>query len=307
MAPSMPLPDDDSLLQRTTVFRTRDLTSARVPRMPVLVVLRGVEVGRRYLLNEDALVVGRHPERAQLLIVSDQQVSAVHCRIERSAAGDGWDILDLQSTNGTFLEGARIERAALRDGARIVLGETVLKFTFHDEVEAEFHQTVDQLMNIDDLTGLPVQRVYQQRVQEMIRGCIAGGRPLAVFMMDLDGLKKLNDTHGHLVGGRSIGVIGARLGALLAPVGGVVSRFGGDEFSACVVDCDADGAGALGERMRAAVADEAVEYNSLLVNPTISIGFACAPAAGRTLESLTRRADEALYRAKAAGRNCVRA
>ena len=157
MAPSMPLPDDDSLLQRTTVFRTRDLSSARAARMPVLVVLRGVEVGRRYLLNEDALVVGRHPERAQLLIVSDQQVSAVHCRIERSAAGDGWDILDLQSTNGTFLEGARIERAALRDGARIVLGETVLKFTFHDEVEAEFHQTVDQLMKLDLPAGVDVE------------------------------------------------------------------------------------------------------------------------------------------------------
>lgn len=303
----MTSPADDPLLQRTTVFRTRDLAAAKVARMPVLVVLRGVDVGRRYLLNEDSLVVGRHPERAQLVVMSDPQVSAVHCRIERSPAADGWTVVDLQSTNGTFVDGNRVDRCPLADGARLVLGETVLKFTFHDEIEEEFHRTVDQWMNIDDLTGLPVQRVYQQRVHELIRTCLAQDRPLAVFMMDLDGLKKLNDTHGHLVGGRSIAVIGARLGRMLSAHNGLVSRFGGDEFSACVPDCDADSASALGERMRAAVADEGVEYDDLCVHPTISIGFACAPAAGRTLEGLTRRADEALYRAKAAGRNCVRA
>ncbi len=100
--------------------------------------------------------------------------------------------------------------------------------------------------------------------------------------------------------------MGRRLGALVAAVGGVVSRFGGDEFSACVPGHDRAKALELGERMRAAVANEAITLGATTVNPTISIGLAVAPDDGDVAEALTRRADEALYRAKAAGRNCVR-
>lgn len=291
---------------RTTVVRAKAPILRDGERMPVFVVLRGAQVGRRYLLNEASLVVGRSPERAQLVIAGDPQVSSVHCRVEQARDGDGWEIADLASTNGTFLGERRVERATIRERDRIVLGATILEFTFHDALEAEFHQSVDRLMNVDDLTGLPVQRVYQQRLQEWLLACVADKQPLAVFMMDLDGLKRLNDTHGHLVGERSIAETGRRLGAIVRDAGGIVSRFGGDEFSACVPGMGAEAAAALGERMRAAVGEEPLQAGSLCVQPTMSIGFACAEDGAATAESLTRRADEALYRAKAAGRNCVR-
>ena len=306
MDPARPHDDKTQPLDRTTVMRTTAPKLKHAVRMPVLVVMRGAEVGRRYLLNEPSLVAGRSAERVQLAIHGDPQVSAVHCMLERTRDGVAWEIVDLQSTNGTLLGERRVERATLSEGDRIVLGATILKFTYHDALEAEFHQTVDHLMNVDDLTGLPVQRVYQQRVEELLRRASAETQPLAVFMMDLDGLKRLNDTHGHLVGERSIAIVGQRLGAIVNEAGGVVSRFGGDEVSACAPGRGAAAARALGERMRAAVADEPIVCDALSVRPTMSVGFACHPEAGATIEVLTRRADEALYRAKAAGRNCVR-
>ncbi len=297
----------DFELQRTQILRPAAAAAAPgQARLPVLVVMRGAQVGRRYLLNEDALVLGRRADRAQLVIAGDPQVSSLHCRIERGTEPDAWRIVDLGSTNGTVVHGQRKVVAALRDGDRIHLGETVLKFSFHDELEAAFYQQVDQLMNVDELTGLPVQRAYRERLAEALARCQVAGRRLAVFMLDLDGLKRINDAHGHLVGARAIAVIGRRLGVLVAAAHGIVSRFGGDEFSACVPDCDPMAALALGERLRAAVADEPVTHGDVVVRPTISIGFACLPESGRSVEALTRSADEALYRAKAAGRDCVR-
>lgn len=296
----------EPLLQRTTVLRSHAPSLRDAGRMPVFVVLRGAQVGRRYLLNERALVIGRSAERAQLVVFGDPQVSAVHCMVEQGSDGDSWEIVDLKSTNGTFLGERRVERARLSERDRVVLGATILEFTFHDALEAEFHQRVDRLMNVDDLTGLPVQRVYQQRLQEMLQRAAAERLGVAVFMMDLDGLKKLNDTHGHLVGERSIAETGKRLGAIVREAGGVVSRFGGDEFSACVPGLSGEDAMRLGERMRIAVGCEPIACGSISVQPTMSIGYACYPESGASLEALTRRADEALYRAKAAGRDCVR-
>lgn len=270
-------------------------------RLPVLIVLRGVQIGRRYLLNENALVLGRRRAPADLVIPGDPLISSAHCRIERGAEAGAWSLVDLSSTNGTLVNGERIVSATLRDGDRLHLGETVLKFTFHDELEDTFYRQVDDLMNVDDLTGLPVQRVYRLRLLD----ALAAGSPLVVFMMDMDGLKKINDAHGHLLGARSIATVGRRLGKIIEAAAGVVSRFGGDEFSAFVPRTDLATALALGERMRAAVQDEPVVFAGTSVNPTLSIGLAMFPDDGASTEALTRRADEALYRAKAAGRNRV--
>jgi diguanylate cyclase (GGDEF)-like protein len=273
--------------------------------LPVLIVLRGTQVGRRYLLNESGLVLGRRADRAELVVPGDAQISSVHCRFERGTAAESWQVVDLASTNGTVIGGERVEASTLRDGDRILVGETMLKFTYHDEVEEEFHRQVDHLMNIDDLTGLPVQRVFQTRCQEVLLLCKRKAQPMAVFMMDMDGLKKMNDTHGHFVGANSIATVGRRLGGIVQTSNGVVSRFGGDEFSAFVPNADKEQAFAIGEQMRKAVVEQPITRDQITVNPSISIGFAVYPNDGDLLEELTRKADDALYRAKDAGRNRV--
>ena len=296
----------DTEFSRTTFSRPNQTAgSGSLHRLPVLVVMRGAQVGRRYLMNEKSLVIGRRPDRADLVVPGDTQISSVHCRIESGPSPDSWQVVDLSSTNGTLVGGQRITTMVLRDGDRIHVGETVLKFCFHDELEEEFHRQVDSLMNIDDLTGLPVQRVFQGRFHEALMSCMRRSRPMTVFMMDMDGLKRINDSHGHLVGAHTIATVGRRLGALIGRAGGVVSRFGGDEFSAYVPNADLEQGLQLGEGMRAAVANEAIERGAVKVQPTISIGLAVFPVDGQLAEQLTRKADEALYRAKAAGRNRV--
>ncbi|MBL9075960.1 MAG: diguanylate cyclase [Planctomycetes bacterium] len=298
--------DSETELHRTVFSAPNQGSSApRSERLPVLVVMRGAQVGRRYLLNENSLVLGRREDRAALVVPGDPQISSVHCRVERGAQPDSWQVVDLSSTNGTFVGTERVTTMTLRDGDRIHLGTTVLKFCYHDELEEEFHRQVDHLMNVDDLTGLPVQRVFQTRFADALIWCARRQRPLAHYMMDMDGLKRINDTHGHLLGAHTIATVGKRLGAIVQQIGGVVSRFGGDEFSAFVPDLDRDGALRLGETMRAAVAGEAIARGTAMAQPTISIGVACFPDDGRLPEQLTRKADEALYRAKAAGRDRV--
>ena len=276
-------------------------------RLPVLIVLRGAQIGRRYLLNEQALVLGRREEQASVVIAGDPAISAAHCRIQHDPIRDAYALVDLGSTNGTRLNGEPVaRRTKLRDGDKVMLGQTILKFTFHDVIEAEFHREVDRMMNIDELTGLVVLRVFEERFRRTLATCAAGGRPLAVLMMDMDGLKRINDTHGHHVGAHTIGEVGRRLGALLGP-DGLVTRFGGDEFTAFAADRDRAAAMALGEAIRAALRAAPIEHGGAVVRPTMSIGVAAFPQDGETPERLTRCADEALYRAKAAGRDVVSA
>lgn len=303
--PPSPEPEDTDPSRTVYSLPGQNAAGSAAQRLPVLVVLRGQQVGRRYLLNEDVLVLGRRADRADLVVPGDAQVSGAHCRIERGPEAGSWQIVDLGSTNGTHLSGQRITTAQLVDGDRILIGETVLEFTFHDEIEEEFHRQVDHLMNIDDLTGLPVQRVFQQRLFDALEWCARRGQPLGLFMMDMDGLKKMNDTHGHLVGAHSIATVGRRLGAIVQAAGGTVSRFGGDEFSAFVPRFDRAACLQLGERLRACVADEPIQHGQACVQPTLSIGVAIFPEDGAVAEALTRHADAALYRAKAAGRNRV--
>ena len=290
---------------KTLVSSSDGWSATGEKRLPVLIVLRGAQIGRRYLLNEQALVLGRRESQASVVIPGDPELSGAHCRIEYDAARDAYALTDLGSTNGTRLNGEPLmHRTELGDGDKILIGQTILKFTFHDVIEAEFHHEVDRMMNIDELTGLVVLRVFEERFRQSLAACVAASRPLAVLMMDMDGLKRINDTHGHHVGARTIAHVGRLLGELLSP-DGLVTRFGGDEFTAFAPARDLARAVDLGETIRSALRARPVESDGLIVRPTMSIGVAAFPEHGTRPEKLMRRADEALYRAKAAGRDVV--
>jgi diguanylate cyclase (GGDEF)-like protein len=290
---------------KTVQSISEDWSAAGENRLPVLIVLRGAQIGRRYLLNEQAMIVGRREGQASVVIAGDAAISAAHCRIEHDPIGDAYALVDLGSTNGTRLNGQPVRRRKrLRDGDKVLLGQTILKFTFHDVIDAEFHHEVDRMMNIDELTGLVVLRVFEDRFRRTLAACAAAGRSLAVLMMDMDGLKKINDAHGHHVGAQTIAQVGRLLGRLLAP-DGLVTRFGGDEFTAFAPDRNRDAAVELAETIRGTLKAKPIDCGGVIVQPTISIGVASFPEDGAGAEKLTRCADEALYRAKAAGRDVV--
>jgi diguanylate cyclase (GGDEF)-like protein len=272
-------------------------------RTPVLVVVQGDEIGRRYLLNEPELTLGRDPERAQLAI-RDPSVSGEHARIQANAASERFTLVDLGSRNGTFVNGCRVASTTLREGDKIFIGTTVLKFSFHDTIETHYHSRLDELMHIDSLTGLYVRRWFDTEYPKEFERMRALGRPFSVLMMDMDGLKQINDRHGHQMGSHCIEEAGKIIRSALEP-NGVGSRFGGDEFVASLRNCDLDTALEVGEEIRSAIECYEFRKGDVCVAPTISIGVAELAPGVNSAEELTRLADDALYRAKKSGRNSV--
>ncbi len=305
-------PDDDSRdeLMRTQVS-TRSLSDTPAvtveedARVPVLIVLQGQEIGRRYLINETSLVAGRHPRRADLLIRGDLEISSMHARLEK--AGGAFLLTDLGSTNGTTVNGRPLRRGdpvTLSDGDRVVFGGTVLKFTYQDAVEEDFHVRVERMMNIDELTGLVVKRSFDRQLDWTLRAAQSSPMPVSILMMDMDGLKKINDTHGRHVGAGCISQVGRILGQVINPRG-CVTRFGGDEFTAYLERCPREQGLAIAEDIRRRVEQHEFRVEEVVAHPTISIGLSSLPEDGDQPAELVRAADAALYRAKAKGRNCV--
>lgn len=272
-------------------------------RRPVLVVVRGDEIGRRFLLNEPRLVLGRNPDQADL-VLADPSVSGRHALLEVDPEGERYAIGDLGSRNGTWLNGARIERGPLREGDKIFVGSTVLKFSFHDSIEERFHGELDRLIHVDSLTGLYVRRWFDREYPRAFARARAGGSRLCVAMMDLDGLKAVNDRHGHQMGSYCISEAGRLIKACL-PASAAAARFGGDEFVGWLADAELDDACDVAETIRRRIESFEFRRGEIVVAPTISIGVAALVPGVGSAEELLRLADDALYRAKKRGRNVV--
>jgi diguanylate cyclase (GGDEF)-like protein len=184
------------------------------------------------------------------------------------------------------------------------VGDTVLKFVLHDEMERGLFRTLQERSNIDELTGLVVRRRFAEELELALAECLRSGRPISVLMMDMDNLKQINDRHGHPKGAHAISETGRIIGDLVAGKG-LASRFGGDEFHAYLVGHDTSAALEVGEEIRSTIAAHPFEKDGVRFEVTISIGVATAPEGGTTADALIDAADRALYRAKAAGRNRV--
>jgi diguanylate cyclase (GGDEF)-like protein len=145
----------------------------------------------------------------------------------------------------------------------------------------------------DSLTGLANRRYFEDRAAQELQRARRSELPLAVVLIDLDGLKATNDTRGHAAGDRLLRDFAALLRGQLRGID-LAARFGGDEFAALLPDTDAAGAGVLVERLeRRAAAHEGAG------GPIrFSTGTAIYPDQGETLDALLEQADIALYRDK---------
>ena len=156
----------------------------------------------------------------------------------------------------------------------------------------------------DPLTGLPNRRFFEERLENCLASASVAHQ-VAVLTMDLDGFKAINDTHGHLVGDEALCEFARRISAVVR-VDAFLARIGGDEFTILMphIGCLDDPTN-LARRIVAAVARSFILEN-VTVELGVGIGIAIAPNDGVHADELVRRADLALYRAKAAGRSSVR-
>ena len=164
-----------------------------------------------------------------------------------------------------------------------------------------------ELSVTDDLTRLYNSRYLNQVLRHETKRASRSGRPLSLLFIDLDGFKAVNDTHGHLCGSRAL-VEAAAVIRSSARETDVVARFGGDEFALVLPDNGAEGAYAVGERIRDRIAAHPfLAADGLNIRLTASVGLATLPDVATSSEELIHAADGAMYRVKRVGKNGIRA
>jgi diguanylate cyclase (GGDEF)-like protein len=193
-----------------------------------------------------------------------------------------------------FGVGARYPASGFRIGLLITVLAAILGFTvqaLHDKVRAQADQ-LRRLAHTDELTGLPNRRAWDGALDAAIAVAARREEPLCVALVDIDGFKAVNDSHGHEAGDA---LLAAMTAAWLTEVrrGDTLARTGGDEFAVLLPDCSLGGAFEVLERMQQAGRPT-----------TASVGLAQWDGAESAV-TLTRRADAAMYEAKAVGRDRI--
>jgi diguanylate cyclase (GGDEF)-like protein len=164
------------------------------------------------------------------------------------------------------------------------------------------------LSYVDDLTGIYNHRFFIQQLTMEVERRKRYATPLSLLMIDIDYFKNYNDTNGHLAGDQALRTI-----AMLIQQGvrqsDIVARYGGEEFSAILINSEKENAKRIAERVREIVAETRFPNENFQPNGdlTVSIGVGTFSPSISTLTDLIREADNALYRAKGAGRNRVEA
>jgi diguanylate cyclase (GGDEF)-like protein len=164
---------------------------------------------------------------------------------------------------------------------------------------------LEQRAHIDGLTELSNRHALQHRLPLEWESCLRRGNPLAIMIIDLDHFKRINDHYGHAAGDEVLRQLAATLRGSFRETD-FIARYGGEEFVVLAPDCDLATVVSLAETFRAAVAELQVEYHRSIIKATSSVGIAMAfdPSQTKPVDVLDQ-ADQALYRAKGAGRNTV--
>ena len=285
----------------------------RGERRPALVFLRGELLAVPIPLEREQVTLGRALDAD--IRINDSRASRLHARItterNQETGETQYCLSDLGSTNGTILNGSRIDKAFLQNGDKFEVGDQLIRFEMLDQIDREFQQQIHRLLVHDELTGLLTSKSFFSELRREAARAEAEDMPFCVLMMDIDHFKEVNDTYGHLAGSETLEEVGAVIRKSLR-AGDVGARFGGEEFAAFLLDADYAQGLIAAERVRSAIEKHefpAARRGGTAPPPThritISIGVASSPEDGRDPIQLVELADSALYRAKRNGRNQV--
>lgn len=269
---------------------------------PTLVQLSGAGAVRRFLLESEVTTIGRDTT-VNDIVLEDPWVSRTHTRIVLHAFGARLE--DCGSRNGCLVNSERVEELELRDGDLIQIGHATFKFLQAGSPEAPFYQEVFRLAFRDPVTGTYSRRYFDEALARELLRSSRQGTPLSVLLIDVDRFKEVNDTYGHKVGDVVLAETAAIIQRSLRGES-ITARFGGDEFVVLLPTSGLEEAVTVADRLRQAYEDEPPPSCPDAAGITLSIGVAATSSSRvRSAEDLLNAADEALYRAKRAGRNRV--
>jgi diguanylate cyclase (GGDEF)-like protein len=179
---------------------------------------------------------------------------------------------------------------------------------------ADANHHLERLSLLDELTGIPNRRYFDRALAQTWGASMRTMQPISLILLDLDHFKLLNDAKGHPAGDASLVQVARLLAQRIRRSGDfssrgpdIAARIGGEEFAILLSNTDAEAAARIAEALRESIQEMVIAFESANLKVTVSCGVATTTrAASDSPEGLVRRADRALYAAKAAGRNCVR-
>jgi len=200
----------------------------------------------------------------------------------------------------------------LYDGYRRLLKQMMRVVKMSDMMQLELRnlsERLERMAQIDPLTEMYNKRFFNDAFQREWKSALRTVNPLSLLMIDIDHFKRYNDTYGHLQGDECLKAVAAEIRQIGSRPRDVAARFGGEEFIVLLPETDTAGAthiaAAVLDRIRALGLEHCGSEVHGLV--TVSLGVTgCTPTDSDSMDAMIKRADHALYTAKADGRNCLR-
>jgi len=282
--------------RRTAISIPSERPNTSAP--PCLLVISGDEMGRRYELGLTEVSIGR-ADNCTICVATDQ-VSRKHATVQ-SILGKYY-LVDNGSTNGTFVNEQKVERAKLVDGDQIRVGKTVLKYT-ESHLEQQYFEHVFNLASMDALTGAFNKRYFDETFGKEALRAQQTATPLSLVLFDIDHFKQVNDTYGHPAGDAVLKNVAGAVAAQLRD-GDALFRVGGEEFALMLAATPLDLAVQAAEAVRSLVAELVTDVPGARIAVSLSLGVA-ELGLSELPAALYQRTDALLYTAKRGGRNRV--
>ncbi len=290
--------------ERTSVYSIAGLISGGQQRGAYLIVLSAkspAAVGKMVKLDKPELTLGRSLEAG--FQIEDDGISRRHAKV--ASLGNGaFQLVDLGSTNGTFLNGNPVDVAKLEDGDKIQIGSnTVIKFSIQDQLEEQYQRSIYESATRDGLTRIFNKKYFMDVLRKEFAYCVRHRVPLSLLMIDLDNFKRINDSYGHPAGDFVLQKVAQKITETVRTED-LFARYGGEEFALLLRESLEDNAFICAERCRRVVDQGQFVYSGTSIKAAISIGVATLFDSDYAQpEDLIAAADKYLYRAKKAGRN----
>ena len=261
----------------------------------------GAALGTRYSLGEAPVLLGR--DEGCDISIHDDSVSRRHACVQPTP--QGYDVIDMQSTNGTYVNDNRIASHSLKDGDYLRVGNGIYRFLAGGNIEAEYHEEIYRLTIVDALTDTHNKRYLLEFLARSLSCASRYRRPLSLVLFDIDKFKAVNDQYGHLGGDY---VLRELAGCVKKSVrkDDLFARYGGEEFAIVLPETVRTDALAVAEQVRKRIESHPFEYAGHKFRVTISLGVAWTAGTDWLVATeFLRQADDNLYQAKRQGRNRV--
>lgn len=274
---------------------------------PILALLEGEIFTNQYKIDEPECFMGR--DLTCKVVLSDTKSSRRHARLTYRNFTDPASppvivLTDLGSTNGTFVNGARITEVELHDRDKILIGSTLFGYFIRDEKTLKADETLIRLASVDALTGLKNRGVFNVEIKREFDRARRYDRMVSLALFDIDHFKRFNDTYGHQAGDHVLRELGKLVMENIRS-NDVAARYGGEEFAIILPETPAENAFIHAERLRKSIMNHSFSQEHTRPRVTVSIGLSGVEPTMESAADWIDGADRALYAAKSAGRNQV--